>query len=141
MRVNEFIFRTCNYTTITLQLFKMINLTKKITLTYFSRICSRVSQDLFYRTPFFIFVVNNLCTVFSRQFRIMSTIRSIIKSFQFPNHVFLQTMVSQFHVKAKKTANFFPRTNEHYISFGRSFHKFNFIYIILFIIFRFDNPN
>ena len=41
----------------------MINFTKKITLRYFSRILFKVLEDLFYRLPPCVFVVNRLCTI------------------------------------------------------------------------------
>ena len=68
----------------TLQLFKMFNFAKEITVKFsksliFQGFCSEVSGDLFYRTPC-IFVVDRLCTVFLRESRIMLIIRSVIKS-------------------------------------------------------------
>ena len=57
----------------------------------FQGFCSKVSDEFFYRTPpcIFVVIVIRLCTFFLRKPRIMLTIRSIMKSFYFPNRVFL----------------------------------------------------
>ena len=58
--VNEFIFGTCNLTKNHLE---WLTLLKKLLLGIFQVFCLQVSEDLLYRTPSCMFVVNKLCTV------------------------------------------------------------------------------
>ena len=81
-----------------LLIYQVISLSFQLKMNFFLDIfqglCLKDSED-FYRTSpcTFVVIVNKLCTVFLRKSTILLTIRAIIKSFQFPNHVFLQTML------------------------------------------------